>query len=201
MRKTKSNEGVLALDLGTSSVRAVVYDTHGQMVAPTLCDLPYKVRTTYPGEVSSDPDELVRLMASSIDAALKAARKEKVDIIGAAAACYWHSLMGVDRNGRPTTELLTWADTRSASETRNLRTQFDERAYHSRTGCFFHASFWPAKLRWLQATRRPAGGRTAPWVSLAGDLYHPVLGGYSGSGSIAARPGVVANPRLQWGAQ
>src|SRR5204863_8312829 len=115
MRKTKSNEGVLALDLGTSSVRAVVYDTHGQMVAPTLCDLPYKVRTTYPGEVSSDPDELVRLIASSIDAALTAARKERVGIIGAATACYWHSLMGVDRDGRPTTDLRSWPDPRSAS--------------------------------------------------------------------------------------
>src|SRR5439155_21675221 len=125
----------LALDVGPPSVRAVVYDSHGEMVATTLCALPYKVRTAYPGEVSSDPDELVRLIASSIDTALKAARKERVDMIGTATACYWHSLMGVDRNGRPTTELLTWADTRSASETRNLRTQFDERAYHSRTGC------------------------------------------------------------------
>src|SRR6059058_6582724 len=105
------------------------------MLTPTLCDLPYKVQTTDPGEVSSDPDDLLRLIASSIDAALKAARKEKVDIIAAAAACYWHSLMGVDRSGRPTTEVLTWADTRSASETRNLRTGLDERAYHSRTGC------------------------------------------------------------------
>src|SRR5438270_11141181 len=127
MRKTKSNEGVLALDLGTSSVRAVVYDTHGQMVAPTLCDLPYKVRTTYPGEVSSDPDELVRLIASSIDAALKAARKAKVDTIRAATACYWHSLMGVDRNARPTTELHTCADPRSASATPNRRTPSDHR--------------------------------------------------------------------------
>ena len=201
MRKTKSNEGVLALDLGTSSVRAVVYDTHGQMVAPTLCDLPYKVRTTYPGEVSSDPDELVRLIASSIDAALKAARKERVDIIGAAAACYWHSLMGVDRNERPTTELLTWADTRSASETRNLRTQFDERAYHSRTGCFFHASFWPAKLRWLQATRRPAVARTARWISLAEYLYHRLLGDYRVSVSIASGTGLFDIHRCQWDAQ
>src|SRR5438067_8360820 len=200
MRKTKSNEGVLALDLGTSSVRAVVYDTHGQMVAPTLCDLPYKVRTTYPGEVSSDPDELVRLIASSIDAALKAARKERVDIIGAAAACYWHSLMGVDRNERPTTELLTWADTRSASETRNLRTQFDERAYHSRTGCFFHASFWPAKLRWLQATRRPAVARTARWISLAEYLYHRLLGDYRVSLSIASGTGLFDIHRCQWDA-
>src|SRR2546428_1634207 len=188
MPKTKSSEGVLALDLGTSSVRAVVYDTRGQMLAPTLCDLPYKVQTTDPGEVSSDPDDLLRLIATSLDIALKAARKEKVDIIAAAAACYWHSLIGVDRNGRPTTELLTWADTRSAPETRSLRTQFDERAYHSRTGCFFHASFWPAKLRWLQATRRPAVGRPARRISPPEDLYPPILGGEQLRLSLPSRP-------------
>src|SRR2546428_11067734 len=167
MPRAASGEGVLALDLGTSSVRAVVYDVRGAMLERTLTDLAYKVRTTDAGEVSSDPDALVKLIAQSIDVALKAARKEKVAILGVGVSCYWHSLMGVDREGRPTTELLTWADTRSAFETRNLRTQFDERPYHSRTGCFFHASFWPAKLRWLQATRRPAVARTARWISLA----------------------------------
>src|SRR5438046_9408409 len=121
MPKTKSSEGVLALDVGTSSVRAVVYGSRGQMLAPTLCDLSYRVRTTDPGEVSSNPDELVRLIATTIDATLKAARKEKIDIIAAATACYWHSLMGVDRNGRPTTEVLTWEDTRGAAGARYLR--------------------------------------------------------------------------------
>ena len=201
MPKIKSTQGVLALDLGTSSVRAVVYDTRGVMLAPTLCDFPYKVRTTNPGEVSSNPDDLVRLIAASIDAALKAAHKEKVDIVAAAAACYWHSLMGVDRDGRPTTELLTWADTRSAPETANLRTRFDERAYHGRTGCFFHASFWPAKLRWLQATRRPAVARTIRWISLAEYLYHRLLGEYRVSFSIASGTGLFDIHRCQWDAE
>ncbi len=171
MPRTKSQQGVLALDLGTSSVRAVVYDTVGAMVQPTLTDLPYKVRTAEPGEVSSDPDSLVSLIAESIDGALKAARKEKVAILAVGTACYWHSLMGVDRRGRPTTELFTWADTRSAPQTRRLRAQVDERAYHARTGCFFHASYWPAKLRWLRATRRVAVRRTARWISLGEYLY------------------------------
>src|SRR6266566_3160722 len=118
MPRATSGEGVLALDLGTSSVRAVVYDTRGAMLEKTLTDLPYKVRTTDAGEVSSDPDALIKLIAQSIDGALKAARKEKVAILGVGVSCYWHSLMGVDRAGRPTTELLTWADTRSAGETR-----------------------------------------------------------------------------------
>src|SRR5713101_7977822 len=125
MRKVKSNEGVLALDLGTSSVRAVVYDARGAMVESTLTDLPYKVRTTEAGEVSSDPDLLLKLIVQGVDGALTAARKEKVGILAAGASCYWHSLLGVDRAGRPTTELLTWADTRSAPQTRGLRTHFD----------------------------------------------------------------------------
>src|ERR1700681_3866384 len=198
MPKAKSGDGVLALDLGTSSVRAVVYDTRGAMVRPTLTDLPYKVRTTESGEVSSDPVALVKLITQSIDEALKAARKEKVDILGVGVSCYWHSLMGVDRAGRPTTELLTWADTRSAHETRSLRTHFDERAYHARTGCFFHASYWPAKLRWLRATRRAAFRRTARWISLGEYLYQEFHGEARVSHSIASGTGLLDVNRCQW---
>src|SRR3982074_24137 len=131
MPKRSPKHGVLALDIGTSSVRAVVYDMHGGMRSSTLFDLPYKVRTSEPGEVSSDPKALVTLIAQSVDGALRAAAKDTVDILAAGVSCYWHSLMGVDRSGRPTTELLTWADTRSTNETRELRAHYDERAYHA----------------------------------------------------------------------
>src|SRR3984893_3759479 len=198
MPKAHSGEGFLALDLGTSSVRAVVYDAHGAMVDATMSDLPYKVRATAAGEVSSDPDALVKLIAQSIDGALKAAHKEKVIILAVGVSCYWHSLMGVDRAGRPTTELLTWADTRSAQETRGMRAHFDERAYHARTGCFFHASYWPAKLRWLRATCRAAVRRTARSISLGEYLYPSLHGGVRVSHSIASGTGLLDVNRCQW---
>src|SRR5258708_3775731 len=132
MPKPDRKQGVLALDIGTSSVRAVVYDLRGRMRPSTLFDVPYKVRTSEPGEVSSDPLELVTLIAQSIDGALIAARKGKLEILAAGVSCYWHSLMGVDRAGRPTTELLTWADTRSTLETRAFRARCPSRAYHAR---------------------------------------------------------------------
>ena len=195
-RSTRS--GVLALDLGTSSVRAVVYDTRGAMVRSTLCDLPYKVDTALPGQVSSDPDRLLRLVERSIDGALKAAAKENVKILGVGASCYWHSLMGVDRRGRPTTELLTWADTRSALETRTLRSRFSEHAYHARTGCYFHASFWPAKLRWLRASRPAAVRRTSRWISFGEYIYHRFVGQYRVSISIASGTGLLDVQRCAW---
>jgi gluconokinase len=194
----KAKSGVLALDLGTSSVRAVVYDARGAMLDPTLTDLPYKVRTTDAGEVSSDPDALVKLITKSIDGALKAARKQNVNILAVGVSCYWHSLMGVDRAGRPTTELLTWADTRSTAETRGMRAHFDERAYHARTGCFFHASYWPAKLRWLRTTRRNAVRRTAHWISLGEYLYQELHGDLRVSHSIASGTGLLDVNRCRW---
>ncbi|MDQ6711334.1 MAG: gluconokinase [Candidatus Dormibacteraeota bacterium] len=193
-----SRSGVLALDFGTSSVRAVVYDTRGRMVKPTLCDLAYKVDTTAPGQVSSDPDALLRLVLRTIDTTLKAAQAEKIRILAAGASCYWHSLMGVDRNGRPTTELFTWADTRSAAETRTLRTRFDERAYHSRTGCYFHASFWPAKLRWLKANRAAKVRRTSRWISFGEYVYQHLLGESRVSISIASGTGLLDVHRCEW---
>ncbi len=198
MPTAKSADGVLALDLGTSSVRAVVYDAHGAMLDATLVDLPYKVLTTDEGEVSSDPDALVKLVARSVDGAMKAARKQNVVILAVGVSCYWHSLMGVNHGGRPTTELLTWADTRSAPEASRMRTQFDERAYHGRTGCFFHASYWPAKLRWLRATRRAAVRRTARWISIAEYLYQQFCGDGRVSLSMASGTGLLDVNRCTW---
>ena len=167
----------------------------------TLFDVPYKVRTTEPGEVSSDPGDLVTLIAKSIDGTLNAARKGKLEILAAGVSCYWHSLMGVDRAGRPTTELFTWADTRSTLETRSLRAHFDERAYHARTGCFFHASYWPSKLLWLRATRPAAVRRTVRWVSLGEYLYQQLLGESPVSYSIASGTGLLDVNRCQWDEQ
>src|SRR5207253_423929 len=82
-------------------------------------------------------------------------------------------------------------DTRSAAETGEMRSRFDERAYHARTGCFFHASYWPAKLRWLRATRRAAVRRTVRWISLGEYLYQQLHGEIRVSHSIASGTGLL----------
>ena len=168
------------------------------MITTTLCDLAYKVDTSAPGQVSSDPEALLRLVLRTIDTSLKAAADARVEILAVGTSCYWHSLMGIDRAGKPTTELFTWADTRSAGETRTLRTRFDERAYHGRTGCYFHASFWPAKLRWLRATRATAVRKTSRWISFGEYLYQYTTGDDRVSVSIASGTGLLDIHSCRW---
>ena len=79
-----------------------------------------------------------------------------------------------------------------------MRSRFDERAYHARTGCFFHASYWPAKLRWLRATRAAAVRRTVRWISLGEYLYQQLHGETRVSYSIASGTGLLDVNRCQW---
>ena len=102
----------------------------------------------------ADPDEIVAL-----------ARR----VLGGAepdgTSCFGHSLLALDRRGRPLTPVLGWRDTRSVDAAEWLRRRLDGDAIHARTGAFLHPSFWPAKIAWLAETEPELYRSTARFVS------------------------------------
>jgi gluconokinase len=176
---------VLALDVGTSSVRAHVFDETAEER-----DVP--ARRDYPGEY--DPD---RILAHTREAIEAAGGAERVDAVG--ASCFGHSLLALDEQGRPLTPVLSWRDTRSADAADWLLRRLDNAAVHARTGCQIHTSYWPAKLAWL-AQEEPEVFRTAHrFVSFCDYLYTRLLGReVSTSISIASPTGLVDLRTRTW---
>jgi gluconokinase len=153
---------VLALDIGTSSVRAHVFDA-------TAEERGEPARRDYPGEY--DPD---RILAHTREAIDEAGGADGIDAIG--ASCFGHSLLALDNVGRPLTPILSWRDTRSADAADRLSRRVDTEAVHARTGCQIHTSYWPAKLAWL-AEEVPEVFRSARrFVSFCDYLYAQLLG-------------------------
>jgi gluconokinase len=149
---------VLALDVGTSSVRAQVFGPAAAERKPARID--------YAGEI--DPDTLVR----AVRKAIRDSGAAKVDARG--ASCFGHSLVAVGRDGEPLTPVLGWRDTRSAAAAEWLARAVDPGAVHARTGCHVHTSYWPAKLVWL-AQEHPRLFRRARFASFADYLYGRLL--------------------------
>src|SRR5260221_385341 len=58
---------ILALDVGTSSVRASLFDATGAAVPHIRAQHSYKLTTSNEGEVSVDADMLVETVAKSVD--------------------------------------------------------------------------------------------------------------------------------------
>ncbi|HMH77825.1 MAG TPA: FGGY family carbohydrate kinase, partial [Candidatus Udaeobacter sp.] len=136
---------VLALDVGTSSARARVFDEAGRAQPGAEGQVTYEPRTTPDGGVELDADRLLIAVTSALDGCLAGCGARAAEIAAVGASVFWHSLLALDGAGRPLTAVITWADTRSAPAATALRRAHDERRVHARTGAPLHSAFFPAK--------------------------------------------------------
>jgi gluconokinase len=186
---------VLALDVGTSSVRARVYDGRGRALEHAEAQTRYDVTHGRGGAAELDPEHLAAVALAARDEALREAGGE-VDAV--ACSVFWHSLLGLGRDGAPTTPLLIWQDTRSALQAERLAGELDAGAVHRRTGCPLHAAYWPAKLRWLREERPDAFEATARFVSFGDHLFERLTGACWMSVSAASGTGLMELASCSW---
>ncbi|MFL6058442.1 MAG: gluconokinase [Rubrobacteraceae bacterium] len=196
MRPGAESARVLSVDLGSSAVRAEFYDCSGTLQEGTEARLDYELEYTPDGGVAVDADERLDLVIRAIDGALERVGDARVS--GAAMSTFWHSVIGLDRDGRPTTPVLYWADRRAASAARELRERLDEAAIHRRTGCVLHSSYWPAKLLWLSRENPEDIARTERWVSPGDYFYERFFGDSHVGTSMASATGLFDQNLRRW---
>ncbi len=186
---------ILALDIGTSSVRAALYDMQGNVLPATMVKNERTLTATDDGGAEIDAREAFAQIEQAVDDVLKKSAKVKGEISHVAASSFWHSLVGVDAKGNPTTKVFGWADTRSAKYVADLRKKFDETEVHNRTGARFHSSFWTAKLLWLRKDYAKIFEKTDRWLSFSDFAALKLFGQPQTSVSMASATGIY-NLRL-----
>jgi gluconokinase len=188
---------ILALDVGTSSARALAYDAAGRAVKGLEVHRAYAVRTTADGGVVIDPKVLLETVGAVLDEITDRCRGGP-PISAVACDTYWHSLLALDADGRPLTPILTWADTRSSRAAEELRRGLDADVVQRRTGCVIHSSYWPAKLLWLRQTDPETSRAARYWVGFPDYLYLQLFGRRAVSISIASGTGMLDQSRDTW---
>lgn len=189
---------VLAIDVGSSSVRALLFDARARQIDSTEHQTNYALETTPDGGSTALPDALLHLVVRCIDHALASAGERSNQIAAVGVTTFWHALLGLDAHMAPTTPVLMWADTRSGVDARSLAAEHPTAGVHHLTGCRFHSSYWPAKLRWLQRTSPEVFARTAHWVSFADYLIWALHGEMLTSVSMASGTGMFGSATLTW---
>jgi gluconokinase len=189
---------VLALDVGTSSCRAGLYDARARRVAGIGPQVRYSPATTAEGGAELDADRLVEQVREVIEGAVAQAGN-RLDAVKAVATCtFWHSLLGLDAEGRALTPIYLWMDARSRAEADELKRRLDERAVHARTGCVLHWSYWPAKLLWLSRTWPDLFRSVRRWVSFGEYLTLRLRGQDRLSVSMASGTGLLNQHTCDW---
>src|SRR5215213_5091760 len=189
---------ILAIDIGTSSVRAALYDERARSLPETMVKNERVLTATEDGGAEIDADEAFAQVVEAVEAVLKKAKNAAGEIGFVAASSFWHSLVGVDKKGSPTTKVFGWADTRSRKYVSVWREKFDEAEIHNRTGARFHSSYWTAKLLWLQKEQKSVFKKTAKWLSFSDYVALKLFGETATSVSMASGTGIFDVRKCVW---
>lgn len=187
---------VLAIDIGSSSVRALLYDLQGRQMDASEVQIPYRQRVTNDGGSESDPDGLLQSVIECLDGVCDNIGHNQIVAIG--TTCFWHGLLGVDNNNMPVTPVYMWSDKRSGADAEALAAEFSVAVAHKRTGCRVHSSYWPAKLRWLQRIQPDLVASVKRWVSITDNVMQHFSGKLSTSISMASGTGLLNATTLEW---
>ena len=181
---------VLALDIGTSSVRAGIYDERAELLPATIVKNERTIRQTDDGGAEINADEALAQVFEAIEDVLRTIPKEIGAIEYVAASCFWHSLLGINDEGNATTPVYTWAETRPRGFVKILQAKLDERKIHNRTGARFHSSYWTAKLLWLRKDFPDVFRKTRRWISFSDYVWLKLFGKTATSVSMASGTGI-----------
>jgi len=155
---------LIAIDQGTTSTRAIVYDAALTPLAVAQRGL----RQIYPapGEVEHDPEEIWRAVVDTVREALAKARLTAADIAGIGITNQRETTVIWERaTGKPIHNAIVWQDRRSAPLCEALRQSGHETEIAAQTGLLLDPYFSASKIAWL--LDNVSGARAA---ALAGKL-------------------------------
>ncbi|MFM7098204.1 MAG: gluconokinase [Gemmataceae bacterium] len=191
---------ILAIDVGTSSVRALLYDASCRIIEPETYfgRAQVALQTDSTGMAVFEPSAVPSAVVDVVDTILAKLQGKISQIHAVAIDTFVSSMIGLDKNLAPITSLYTYADTRCSSDAQELRRSYNIEEIHERTGCMIHSSYLPARLHWEKRTNPSRFNSVHHWWSLGSVLSQQFLGCPDVSLSTASWTGLLDRKKLEW---
>ena len=135
---------ILTIDVGTSSLKAVLYDDAGQVVA--AAKQRYEYRIPQPGWAECDPNDWWFALSDALTE-MRGMGHDLQRVLCIGITGQMHTPVLLDVNSQPLAPTLLWLDQRASRETEELCNHFDLPPYDINT------SFTLPKLLWLKHNR------------------------------------------------
>jgi glycerol kinase len=139
---------LIAIDQGTTSTRAIAFDSALRPLATAQQEL----RQIYPapGEVEHDPEEIWTAVVATVRSVMAQARLTAKDVAGIGITNQRETTVIWDRaSGKPIYNAIVWQDRRTAEFCATLRSSGHEKDITGKTGLLLDPYFSASKIAWL----------------------------------------------------
>ncbi|HLL26137.1 MAG TPA: glycerol kinase GlpK [Xanthobacteraceae bacterium] len=139
---------VVAIDQGTTSTRAIVFDSALQPLAVAQQEITQHYPA--PGHVEHDAEEIWQSVVATVGAALEKAGLAAADIAAIGITNQRETTVIWDRaTGKPVHRAIVWQDRRTADLCGRLKSEGHEGSISERTGLLIDPYFSGTKIAWM----------------------------------------------------
>ncbi len=139
---------ILALDQGTTSSRAILFDQEANIIS--ISQKEFRQIFPKPGWVEHDPKEIWETQQEVMDEAVSKAGVDYSQITSIGITNQRETIVAWDsETGEPLHNALVWQDTRTTDFCQSLKGTESENLIHQRTGLLIDSYFSGTKLRWI----------------------------------------------------
>ena len=139
---------ILAIDQGTTSSRAIIFDREGKEVS--MAQNEFRQHYPKPGWVEHDPDEIWGTTSGVIADALASANITRKQIVAIGISNQRETTVIWDKEtGKPVYNALVWQDKRTSNICDNLKDRGLEKKIKEKTGLVVDSYFSATKIKWI----------------------------------------------------
>ena len=186
---------LLGLDVGTTSVKAVVYQIDG--IAVSASSLPTPTHVPRPGWAFYRPDELWQTVVAAIRRALADVPNPE-QIASVAVASVAESGVLLDAAGVATTDSIAWFDSRTRPQASWLAERIGKDELFARSGLSLQPIFSLNKLLWHREHEPQAWARSVAWLMIADFIAYRLCGEGATDLSLASRTLMLDLHQKRW---
>ncbi len=194
---------ILAVDQGTTSSRAIIFDRAGSIIA--RAQYPVTQHYPHPGWVEHDPDEILSTQLRAMDEAFEKSGLSPASIAAIGVTNQRETTILWDRStGRPVCNAIVWQCRRTAQLCQQLQSSGLADRIRKTTGLVIDPYFSATKIRWLLDSIPGLRGRAERGELAFGNVDSWLIWNLTGGRvhitdySNASRTMLFDIDRLQW---
>lgn len=169
---------LLGIDLGTTALKAVVFDYHGNQIADS--GIEYSLESSGPDFVEVDPEVYWDSLKAALSQLNQQCNLKEVTAIGFSAQ--GETMFFMDENGQPLRKAIVWMDNRAKEEAVFLREKFTNDVCYQTCGQISFEPCWPAsKVLWVKKHEPDIFNRTKKVILIEDYFIYRMSGIYGSS--------------------
>lgn len=189
-------DAIIALDIGTSSMRAIVFGVDGILLHQTQAE--YHTIFPQPSHVEQDPLTWRNTAFQTLSEAGAYLQQHGYEALAVTVTSQRASMIPMDADGNPLYNAIMWQDKRTISVCDRLYREYGMHTLYRRTGLRVNPFFVLNKIIWLRENMPEVFNKTEKFIGVQDYVIYQLTGKYVTDWTQASRTMLMDLASFNW---